>query len=401
MFFPSVSGMEAQSHAMTTVSTNIANVRTTGYKSSETMFYTLLGSTPVVKGNNSGISSSKADISGVGTYDRTNVTKQGIITPTGQNFDVAIKNTGNAFFLVKDSGGNSYYTRAGDFETRTLNGKTYLITPNGYMVQGYPANADGTFGTTPGDISFNPQEKIPSVPTSNMEIVANVSSDEDSNAYGLTVYGPNNDGKNMSMVFKKTEGKVNTWTVDFSIEDGGTVSGGPFEVQFDDQGKIVTPKSLNVSVQWDEDSGGGSNNISIDISKMTQYTGSNNITNIAQDGAPSGNYIRSYIDSDGVLKSEYSNKKTVNHAQLSLVGFEAPENLEPVSNTMFQANRNCGDAYFLDNNDALATESLESSTANVETEFSRMVVIQRAYSLNAQAFTKADEMLQVLVDLKS
>lgn len=400
IFFPSVSGMEAQSHAMSTVSTNIANMRTTGYKSSDTMFYTLLGSNPVVKGNNSGIYSSRADVHGVGYYDRTNVTKQGIIASTGQTYDVAINSTGNAFFLVKDSGGKSYYTRAGNFETRTMDGKTYLITPNGYKVQGFPAAGEG-FGPTPEDITINPEAKMPSTPTSNIEIIANVSADMESNAYGLTVYGPNNDGKNMNMVFKKIEGRANAWNVEFSMEDGGTVSGGPFEVQFDEKGGLVSPQNLNLSVQWDEASGGGSNNITIDISKMTQYTGSNQITNISQDGAPSGEFVKTYFDSDGVLKATYTNKKTINIAKLSLVGFEAPDNLEAVSNTMFQANADCGESFFLKGSDNITPEALESSTANVEEDFGKMIVVQRAYSVNASAFTKADEMLQVLVDLKS
>ena len=49
IFSPSVSGLNAQSHALETVSTNLANISTTGYKSAETMFYSLLGSQPLVK----------------------------------------------------------------------------------------------------------------------------------------------------------------------------------------------------------------------------------------------------------------------------------------------------------------------------------------------------------------
>ena len=70
IFTPSCSGMSAQSQALETVSTNIANLRTTGYKTSQTMFYTLLGSQPVVKGNQAGLSSSHTDIDGVGYYNR-------------------------------------------------------------------------------------------------------------------------------------------------------------------------------------------------------------------------------------------------------------------------------------------------------------------------------------------
>ena len=402
MFYPSVTGMEAHSHAMSTVSTNIANINTVGYKKQETLFQTMLGSQPVVKGGgNTGLSSSRTDISGVTAYDRTYVTSMGTIQSTGQTFDVAIQNTGNAFFLVQDSGGYSYYTRAGNFETRTVDGTTYLVTSNGYNVQGFKANEDGTFSANPESITIDPQAVMPSNPTSKMDVIANVAANEASNIYGLTVYGPNNDGKNMNMTFTKVEGKTNTWSVDFAMEDGGTVTGGPIEVVFDSQGAVVSPKTLDINVQWSEEAGGGSNSVSIDISKMTQYDGSNQLTNVWQDGYPSGTFVSCYFDDDGVLKATYTNERTVNLAKLTLVGFEAPDNLYSVSNTMFQANADCGESYYLDGNGMIEPEALESSTANVEEDFSKMIVVQRAYSVNASAFTTTDEMLQLLVDLKT
>ena len=91
IFFPSVTGLDAQSNALGTVSDNIANMRTTGYKSAETMFYTLLGSQPSVKSNASGLHSSRVDVHGVGDYTRYNILKSGLISTTGNVFDVAFR----------------------------------------------------------------------------------------------------------------------------------------------------------------------------------------------------------------------------------------------------------------------------------------------------------------------
>ena len=151
IFSPSVSGLNAQSHALETVSTNLANISTTGYKSAETMFYSLLGSQPLVKSNSSGLSSSRVDIDGVGYYDRTSITRAGTISATGNPFDVAIEAGDNAFFVVKNSLNQTYYSRAGDFTTRSENGTTYLINSSGYYVQGFAANEDGTFAS---DLSY-------------------------------------------------------------------------------------------------------------------------------------------------------------------------------------------------------------------------------------------------------
>ena len=400
IFTPSVSGMDAQSHAMSTISTNIANLNTVGYKKSSTSFYTLLGAEPVVKGNNSGLYSSRVDVDGVGYYDRTAVTTQGVVTSALGNYNVAINGTGNAFFQVNDAEGRPYYTRAGAFETRTMNGNTYLIASNGYTVQGFAALEGGGFASSTSDIIINPLEKMPSKPTTQAEVTANVpASDVDSSSYGITVYGPNNDGQTMNMLFTKVEGEINTWEVTFTVENGTVVSE-PVKAVFDDTGQLMSPQNINLTVNWDEEGGGGSNNVTLDISHMTQYAGSSGITHVSQDGRPSGDFMKSYIDVDGVLKAKYTNNQTIDIAKIAVVGFEAAENLDPVSNTMFQANPNCGNSYYLTEN-VIQPEALEYSNASIEEEFSNMVVVQRAYSMNAQSFTVTDEMLQEAVNIKT
>lgn len=400
MFMPSVSGLEAQSHALGTVSTNIANINTVGYKSSETMFYTLLGSTPSVKGNQNGLSSSRVDTHGVGYYDRTNVSNQGQVTASNNNYDVAINGSGNAFFTLKDRySGDTYYTRAGDFKTMTTNGEAYLVSNNGLRVQGFPALTGGGFGGTPGDIIFKYPEKVPSTPTTEASITANVpASGVDTSSYGITVYGPNNDGETMNMLFTKVEGKVNAWNVTFDI-NGGTVASEPIEAVFSSDGKLLSPKDFNVTVNWDD---GSSNNIAMNIENMTQFDGSSGITTVKQDGVKSGDFKFSSIGAEGIVSATYSNGKTVNIAKLALTGFSAPDNLTSISGTLFEANGSVGDSYLLDSNkELIKSQALERSTASIETEFSKMVIVQRAYGLNSSAFTTSDEMLQIAVNLKA
>lgn len=402
IFFASVSGMNAQSNAMTTVSDNIANMRTVGYKSSNTMFYTLLGSQPVSKNNASGLSSSRTDVQGVGTYVRNNILKQGTVTPTGNNYDVAI-NGGNAFFVLDNGYGDTYYSRAGQFGTRAENGITYMVNSSGYKLQGFEATGNGTFAGGLSDITIKYPEKMPSVPTSEVEITANVPADGvDTSTYGVTVYGPNNDGKTMNMVFSKAEGKINTWDVNFTI-DGGTVSGGPIEAVFDSKGKLISPKNFNVGVSWDD---GSANNIAMNIENMTQYAGSAGETYVSQDGVKSGDFLKSYIDRDGVVKAQYSNNRTLDIAKIALVGFTAPENLIPINGTMFEASDDVGESTYImgpntHNTNILVPQSVEESNVNVEMEFSEMIKVQRAYSLNSSAFTVANEMTTTAIDLKS
>lgn len=397
MFIPSTTGMEAYSHAIGQVSTNIANIQTVGYKSNQTMFYTLLGSNPVVKSNASGNWSSRVDVQGVGYYDRTNVTSEGSLATTGNNYDVAINNNGNAFFTLKDPYNNTYYTRAGNFETRTENNVTYLISQNGLKVQGFPALEGGGFGASPEDIIIKYPEKVPPMPTTEATITANVpATGVDSSSYSIPIYAENHEGESMTMIFKKVDGKVNTWSLSFNVENG-TATGSETEVVFDSKGTIVTPKNLTVDVQWND---GVSNNINLDISSMTQYEGGTGTTNIKQDGAPSGNFVKAFIDEGGVVKATYSNGDTINFAKLAITGFPSANNLIPTEGTLFEASSDSGTPFFVSDN-YLVPGALERSTVNPEQEFGTLIITQRAYTSNANTFTVNDEMLETAVNLKT
>ena len=399
LFMPSTTGMEAQSHALSQVATNIANINTVGYKTNETMFYSLLGSNPVVKSTNTGLTSSRTDIQGVGYYDRTNVLDSGVVVSTGNNYDVAISGNDNAFFTLKDDYNNIYYTRAGNFSVQTENGVTYLVNGNGLNVQGF-LSVDGkdVYGVAAEDIIIQYPEKIPPIPTTELTITANVpATGVDSSSYSMTVYAPTHDGETMNMILKKVEGKANTWELSFSV-NGGTATSEATEVVFSDKGDLETPKVLDVNINWDD---GDTNSVHLDISNMTQLAGGQGTTYIKQDGAPSGQFEKCFIDKDGVVKAYYSNGDTYNCGKLALTSFTAPENLTPINGTLFEANAETGETAYVSDTSILVPQALEQSAVNVEEEFSNMIVVQRAYSLNTQSFTAANEMLQTLVDLKT
>ena len=116
---------------------------------------------------------------------------------------------------------------------------------------------------------------------------------------------------------------------------------------------------------------------------------------------PEGNFVKSYIGEDGIVEAYYSNGDTYISGKLALVGFTAPNNLTPYEGTLFQADSSVGESFYVSDNGYIVPQSLESSSVNVEEEFSRMIITQRAYSSNANAFTTADEMLQTAVNLKT
>lgn len=398
-FIPSVTGLNAMSTAQQSVAENIANMNTTGYKQNQTLFYTLLGSSGMGVGSQSGLSSSRTSITGVGAYNRTNIGLEGLVKNTGNTFDVAITGNSNAFFMLDDGYGNVYYSRAGDFARLAEDGKAYLVSSGGLYVQGFAAiNGEDNFANTPSNIVIDAPQTVPQKETTSASIVANVpANDVDSSVYSVHVYSKNYDGSNLNLVFNKVQGKENTWNLTFDLENG-TATSTTTEVVFNTDGTIKTPENLNLALSWDD---GSTSNINVDISKMTQYAGSSIVTNIEQNGFPSGELLAINFDEDGVLRANYTNDSVVTIAKLVISGFTAPENLTPYNNTLFEANGEVGNEYYVNTDGLIAPKSLESSTVNLEEEFSRMIVVQRAYSLNTQSFTVNDEMLSLLIDLKS
>jgi flagellar hook protein FlgE len=145
-----VSGLESFQQDMDVIGNNIANLNTTGYKTSTVNFADAFsnslhmpsGSTATTSGSNSVQVGTGVAISSI-----DNNWGQGALSTTGIPSNLAI--SGNGFFVVKDTvSGASYVSRAGDFST-DANG--YLVTSTGERVQGY---TDSSL-TTLGDIKID------------------------------------------------------------------------------------------------------------------------------------------------------------------------------------------------------------------------------------------------------
>jgi flagellar hook protein FlgE len=140
-----VSGLNANSAALSTVSNNIANVNTVGYKQSETEFETLVTGTGIDAAANSG---------GVLALNRQLVDQQGQLTQTSSPLDLAI--SGQGFFVTTTQATNvtptdpRLFTRAGSF---TVNNQGYLVNAAGLVLQGWPADANGVITPNPSSLT--------------------------------------------------------------------------------------------------------------------------------------------------------------------------------------------------------------------------------------------------------
>ena len=134
-----LSGLQNVSLAIDTVSNNIANANTIGYKSGEYVF-----ATQFVTSSNS--SSSPATGQGTQTTGVRRPMTQGAITNSANPLDLAISGTG-MFRLLQGSGSAEtidpsavYYSRNGQFG---VDKGGYIVNENGMYLTGYQPSVDG------------------------------------------------------------------------------------------------------------------------------------------------------------------------------------------------------------------------------------------------------------------
>ena len=112
------SGLDALDQRMKTISNNLANVNTTGFKRDRAAFVTLMYQDPRQAGTPSGGDSQYATGLGTGTGVRVQGTErihtQGALTQTDNALDLAIE--GDGFFAVLTPDGKPAYTRDGSFK---------------------------------------------------------------------------------------------------------------------------------------------------------------------------------------------------------------------------------------------------------------------------------------------
>jgi flagellar hook protein FlgE len=138
-----ITALAANSTALATISNNIANSNTTGYKRIQTNFTDLVSGTWTKSSYTSG---------GVVAVNRQTTTNQGELNNDTSGYSLGID--GQGFFVVSDtanpvtSSSSLLFTRDGSFTPDTQGN---LVNAGGYYLEGWPANSSGTIDTSATD----------------------------------------------------------------------------------------------------------------------------------------------------------------------------------------------------------------------------------------------------------
>ena len=409
-FSTSISGLTAAENALSTISNNLANLNTTGYKEMTpnfgALFYQFLG--------NSG-SGDPIQIGDGATIDSISTNfNEGTTEATGVNTDMAIQ--GNGFFVVQNNGVQEY-TRAGDF---TINALGNLVDANGDNVVGYVAtNGVINPSQTLAPIQIPSGTGSPAQATTqvafglNLQASAYNSASPESFSEPIVVY--DSLGVSHTLTFSFTQAANNQWTYQITIpaadvgQTGNPVAIGTGTLQFDGTGKLTSPASnVAVSTTTLADGGSGLNfNWQLFNSQgtpnVTESGAASAASNISQNGFAGGTLTSFNVTSDGVIQGLFSNGQTVTLGQVALANFANPGGLNNVGDNNYAASIASGAATIgAAGTGGLGTiqdGALEQSNVDMASEFAKLIMAERDYQANAKAIMTADAVTQTAIGM--
>jgi flagellar hook protein FlgE len=402
-----LSGINAASSDLEVTANNIANVNTVGFKGSRAEFSQVYSAA----GNNL-----SATVAGSGVR-LTNIAQQfgdGDMTQTGNSYDFAI--SGSGFFTLRDGSGYSY-SRAGNFHPDD-NG--FVVNATGQNVQVYPPTANGGFDISSlADLKLTNGSSAAKAST-NIGLTANLAASATAPTGGA--FDPTNDktyntlstfqaydslgaSHTVNVYYTKDATNPNTWSANMTVD--GTQVGTAQAMTFSAGGAILTPAGgkLNFGAV-SPNPGAAPLNLSVDMSKVTQFGDSSSTTAVSNDGYAAGTFSNIDVAKDGTVSAKYSNGVSTPIGQLAIATFANEQGLRQLNDTNWAPSSESGQPIQgTANSGGLGTVqsgSLEASnTADLTAQLVNMIKAQRNYQANAQVISTDNTLTQTIINIRN
>jgi flagellar hook protein FlgE len=405
--FTDLSGVNAAQSGIDTIGNNIANVDTTGFKTSTAQFEALYGAAAGI-----------APGEGVDTADLAQAFGEGTISQTGNPLDVAIE--GNGFFQLQSSSG-IVYGRDGSFQ---VNNAGELVDANGNQVLGF-APVAGTASVSGGlqpivinqgnlaptasgkltvgvnlpssDTPINPT-KIPFSPT-------NPKSYNESTT--TTVYDSLGTPLSLTTYFTQVagSGSPNHWQTNWQLTtaNGTAISTGAGPtLTFSRNGQLVSGSgTIKVAKLAD---GAAPLSIAENFTGTTLSGLAFGVNSITNNGSSGGQLTGVQIASNGVVTGQYSNGGTQVFGTIALANFTDPQGLVPMAGNVWAASTASGLATPGAPGTAalgqLQAGSLEGSNVDLSSQLVNLITAQQAYQANVQSINTEQQNFQRLLTIQ-
>ncbi len=422
-----IAALTANASRLASISDNIANSSTFGYKRVETDFHSLV--------NSAGGGTYSAG--GVRSTTQRMIDQRGSLITTSNATDLSVRGSG-MLPVAKTSeiaGGNGnpnmLLTTTGSFRT---NADGYLVTESGLVLMGWRANPDGTIpnlprdtadGLTPVQLSVN---QLSGSPTTQMNLRMNLpATATEAGSAGdtqpLSVEYFDNLGKSENLQVElvpvvPATGESNQWTMIMRDTASGGAIVGEYTLNFNDSrtdGGTLASVTSTTGGAYDATTGtmivnvaGGPMEINIgrpdDPNGITQLSDTFAPVSITKDGSAVGTMTRVEVDENGFVHAFFDSGASRKVFQIPLVNLPNPNGLVALDSQTYEPSRESG-TFFLWNagegpTGSIAGFSREESTTDIANELTAMIQTQRSYSSSAKVITTVDEMLQETTNIK-
>ncbi|WP_170413054.1 flagellar hook protein FlgE [Ruegeria arenilitoris] len=420
-----VASLKANANRLATISDNIANSSTFGYKRVETDFHSM-----VTSGQGGSYSAG-----GVRTTSQRLIDQRGSLVTTNNSTDLAVR--GRGMLPVRPSsqiaGGSNemQLTTTGSFRT---NEEGYLVTESGLVLLGWRANPDGSIPAVPRDTpaALEPVQlsvnQLSGAPTTQMNLRMNLpatatEAGSPGDTQPLSVEYFDNLGKSESMDIELVPtvpgaGSSNEWTMVLRDSASGGAVIGEYTLTFTDSrtagGTLASVATVSGGA-YDPATGslvvnvaGGPMEINIgqigDADGITQLSDTFAPVSITRDGSAVGTMTSVQVDENGYVYAFYDTGVSRRMFQIPLADVPNPNGLTALDSQTYAPSRESG-TYFLWNagegpTGELVSFAREESTTDIATELTSLIQTQRAYSSAATVIQTVDEMLQETTNIK-
>lgn len=432
-----LSGLYAANKQLDVTGNNIANVATTGFKSSRAEFEDVYSATKLGSG-------SKTVGNGVRLANVSQQFTQGDINNTGNVLDMGINGSG---FFVLNTNGSLSYTRAGTFK---VDKDGYVTNTDGTArLQGYGVDANGKIiNGVLTDLRIDTSNLAPKN-TTTVSSTINLNStaleiDQTTNPFdpskaetftkqfGTKVYDTQGNEHTMDQYMVKTG--ANTWKT-YTLIDGRNPNGTdpsptatPLNppvastMVFDTSGKLVsvtTPATPTPIVSPDlkvtgwvpgtvtngvwKANGASAGVLTVSMANTTQFNADTARSIPAQNGYATGQITNLTIDGSGVMLANFSNSQTKAIGQISLASFTNEQGLQPVGGTSWKETYASGipgyDAPTTGTLGEIHSNSLEESNVNLTSELVDLIKAQSNYQANAKTISTQSTIMQTIIQM--
>lgn len=387
--YNSLSGMDAFEKGLETISNNVSNLNTNGYKAQTVTFSDLTNG-----GYDGGLHGGGGDDGGDGVKlnNPSANFSQGTLQQTSNALDLGIQGTG--FLTVVDKNGNVFYTRTG----------SYTVDQQGYISDSTSGNRLAVIGTKglPETVNLNNDQTNAPTATTKVSFTNNLSSSgTTATVSNITVYDDRGGQQVWTATFTKSTNAStpNAWGVTVTDANGNSVGSGTINFT----GSSADPSQSSIVINTTP-TGADPLSVTLDFSQVTSFSGGTASTISANpgDGSPSGTLTSVTVGADGHLVLNYSNQKTVELGALALAEFQAPQDLTALTGGLYSAGSQPVQ-YTTSGSPGVGTikgDSIEASNVDLSSQFGDLILIQRGYQACSEVLSVTNDMLQQLFSVR-